>query len=91
MGRALYFRTGDAQPLAEPPLPAVPEASEGALPQAPGPAIPAEIGAHGASAGQAAAEAQPDAAAQPVQVCCDITTPLAHRHGVVSMYCCREP
>ena len=47
----------------------MPEAAEGALPQAPGPAIPPEIGARGAAAGQAAAEAQPNAALQPVQVC----------------------
>ena len=46
----------------------MPEAAEGALPQAPGPAVPPEIAAQGAAAGQAAAEAQPDAALQPVQV-----------------------
>ena len=59
---------GGAEPTAEPPLPAVPEAAEGALPQGPGPAVPPEIAAKGAAAGQAAAEAQPDAASQPVQV-----------------------
>ncbi len=59
---------GGAEPQAEPPLPAVPEAAEGALPQGPGPAIPPEISAQGAAAGRAAAEAQPDAALQPVQV-----------------------
>ena len=58
--------TGDANPLAEPPLPAVPEAAEGSLPRAPGPAIPADIAEHGSTAGRAAQEAQPDAAAQPV-------------------------
>ena len=59
-------RTGDADPLAEPPLPAVPEAAEGSLPRVPGPAIPTEIAERGSAAGQAAQEAQPDAAAQPV-------------------------
>ena len=59
--------TGEAEPLGEPPLPAVPEAAEGSVPRAPGPAIPAETAERGMdAAGQAARDAEPDAATQPV-------------------------